>query len=159
MRFWSIFDPPDGKKYAKTIGICVSKQGRVFLCHDRSWDRFWTNFGSILAPKIRPNRPQEDSKVDQKSDRKTCWVWDRFWNDFFLFFGQNGGTFSRRSNLKNLKNGLKMWSKPSGSLLGPILDQFWFHFGTQNPTRSAPRGFQNRSKKWSKNLLSLGLIF
>ena len=87
------------------------------LLHDRSWDRFWTNFGSILAPKTRPNRSQEGSKVDQKTDRKTCWVWDRFLNDFWSFLGQNGGTLSRRSNFKNLKRpslGLKMWSKPSG---------------------------------------------
>ena len=47
----------------------------------------------------------------------------------------------------------------SWSLLGPILDQFWLHFGSQNPTKSAPRGLQSRSKKWSKNLLSLGSIF
>ena len=85
--------------------------------HDRSWDRFWINFGSILPPKIRPNRSQERSKVDQKSDRKTCWVWDRFLNDFWSFLGPNGGSFSHRANLKNHKNpslGLKMWPKPPG---------------------------------------------
>ena len=54
---------------------------------------------------------------------------------------------------------LKIFAFASWSLLVPILDQFWFHFVTQNPTKSAPRGFQNRSKKWSKNLLSLGSIF
>ena len=47
----------------------------------------------------------------------------------------------------------------SWSLLGPILDQFWLHFGSQKPTKSVPRGLQSRSKKWSKNLLSLGSIF
>ena len=43
----------------------------------------------------------------------------------------------------------------SWSLLGSILDQFWLHFGSQNLTKSAPRWLQSRSRKWSKNLLSL----
>ena len=46
-------------------------------------------FDSQNPPKIRPNRPQEGSKVDQKSDRKICWVWERFLNDFWSFLGQS----------------------------------------------------------------------
>ena len=106
------------KKWSKNL-LSLGSIFKWFLnfLHDRSWERFWINFGSILALKIRPNRPQEVFKVDQKSDRKTCWVWDRFLNDFWSFLGQNGGRLSRRSNLKNLKNpslGLKMWLKPPG---------------------------------------------
>ena len=53
----------------------------------------------------------------------------------------------------------KIFAFASWLVLGPILDQFWLHFGIQKPIKSVPRGFQNRSKKWSKNLLRLGLIF
>ena len=66
---------------------------------------------------------------------------------------------------KICKNHWFLWVKTrtrvfmSWSLLRPILDQFWLHFGSPNPTKSAPRGLQSRSKKWSKNLLSLGSIF
>ena len=117
MRFWPIFDwfsiPPMAKNMQKQLVFVGQNKDACFYV----MIALGTDSGSILAPKIRPNRPQEGSKVDQKSDRKTCWVWDRFWNDFWSFFGQNGGTFSRRSNLKNLKNpslGLKMWLKPPG---------------------------------------------
>ena len=61
-------------------------------------------FDSQNPPKIRPNRPQEGSKVDQKSDRKICWVWDRFLDDFWSVFGPPGGTDSRRSRRQNRKN-------------------------------------------------------
>ena len=54
---------------------------------------------------------------------------------------------------------LMIFEFSSWSLLGSILDQFWLHFASQNPTKSVPRALQSRSKKWSKNLLSLGSIF
>ena len=65
----------------------------------------------------------------------------------------------RSSKTPPIPMNLKILAFASWSLLVPILDQFWFHFGTQNPTKSVPRGLQNRSKKWSKNMLSLGSIF
>ena len=63
----------------------------LHLLHDRSWDRFWTNFGSILDPKIWLNRPQEGSKINQKSDREICWIWDRFFDDFWSILAPNLG--------------------------------------------------------------------
>ena len=72
----------------------------LHLLHDRSWDRFRTNSGSILDPKIRLHRPQEGAKIDQKNDREVCWIWDRFLTifgpilsifDFFDVFGGFGG--------------------------------------------------------------------
>ena len=55
-------------------------------------------FDSQNPPKIRPNRPQEGSKVDQKSDPEICWVWHRILDDFWSVLGPNGGIFSHRSN-------------------------------------------------------------
>ena len=50
--FWSLFDPPDPQKHCP----CRWFWGSLHLLHDRSWDRSWTDFGSILDPKIGPKR-------------------------------------------------------------------------------------------------------
>ena len=45
-----IFDHPHLQKHRP----CQCFWGFLHLFHDRSWDRSWTDFGSILEPKIDP---------------------------------------------------------------------------------------------------------
>ena len=101
-------------------------------------DQFWLHFGSQNPTKSAPRGLQSRSKKWSKNLLSL----DRFLNDFLSFLGQNGGTLSRRSNLKNLKNpslGLKMWSKPSW-------DRFWTNFGSI----LAPKIRGNRPQEGSK---------
>ena len=48
--FWLLFDSPHPQKHRP----CRWIRGYLHLLHDRSWDRSWTDFGSILEPKIDP---------------------------------------------------------------------------------------------------------
>ena len=58
--FWSLFDSPDPQKHRPCRWFWRS----LHLLHDRSWDRSWTDFGSILDPKIVPKSvPRGSRKV------------------------------------------------------------------------------------------------
>ena len=54
--FWSLFDSPHPQKHRP----CRWFWGSLHLLRDRSWDRSWIDFGSILDPQIAlkstPNR-------------------------------------------------------------------------------------------------------
>ena len=58
--FWWLFDAPDPQKHSP----CRWIWGYLHMLHDRSWNRSWTDFNSILDPKIAPKSvPRGSRKV------------------------------------------------------------------------------------------------
>ena len=110
-----------------------------------------TDSGSILAPFWNPKTdqigPKRVSKSINKNDRKTCCVWDRFFNDFWTILAPNLGGPGGPTN-----QGFGVKSAPGATLgpkwhpgpiqarflidldrflidLGSILERFWVDFG------------------------------
>ena len=140
-RFWT----------PRILKIIVKNNGFLtflHLLHDRSWDRFWTNFGSILDPKIWLNRPQEGSKINQKNDREICWIWDRFFDDFGSILAPNlgapGGSANWVFGVKSAPGATLEPKWPPGPIqarflvdlarlwvdFGSTLGRFWIDFGS-----------------------------
>ena len=149
MRFWLIFDRSSITRILDFIENSQWNWRCAAFSLDRSWDRFWIDFGTILDPKIGTKSvPRGSRRVLKIIVVFDCLLelskidfsvsMDRFWPPRWPQVGS--------------KMGPKLVQKPvleANSVLEPILGRFWIDFWSI---------CGRRNRFWTVFLVDLGTI-
>ena len=131
---------------------------------DRSWDRFWIDFGSMLGAKIVPKSIQNRSRSGLKSERakkqkplKNHW----FFNVFVASEGRKSIKDPSKSCLKAiLREEAKTTPKnvPKSAQHGSKIGPSWGHVGLQSRLGPAQERRENDTEnKTEKNSPNINL--
>ena len=122
--FWGLFWAPFWFDKSKTS---IEKRGPVLNCIFCLWRPFGSVWGSILESFLDvfwlPNRAVDRIAKTTKSDDVTAL--------FKVFSGSGGSNIYEKRDRKQL-GAPTLLQERLGSLLGPILEPCWEHFGLQN---------------------------